>query len=95
MHQDKIRKVNISETCQGARVDNCSLRAVQSVIGSSDDTTIRNRPRGNISRRKNDLPMTKKKTRVLRFKTLIYLRRFNVDHYSGKMGFRPLGMGET
>jgi len=71
MHQNKIRKVNISETCQGSRVDNCSLRAVQSVTGSSDDTAIKNTARGNISRRKNGLPMTKKKTRVLRFKTLL------------------------
>ena len=79
MLQNKISTVNINVTCQGSRVANCSLRAVQSIFGSSNDTAIKNRPRGNISRRKNGLPITDKKTRVLRFKTLLYFRCVDVN----------------
>ena len=86
MLQNKISKVNISVTCQGSRAANCSLRAVQSIFGSSHDTAIKNRPRGNISRRKNGLPMTEEKTRVLRFKTLLYLWLEPAGHWSAAGG---------
>ena len=73
MLQEKHNNVNISATCHGSAVASWSLRAVQLIIGSSHETAIKNRPRGNISRRKNGLPISEKKTRVLRFKIVAWI----------------------
>ena len=68
MLQTNIGRVNKSVTCQGSRVANSSLRAVQSIIGSSDDTMSKNKAKGKISRRKNGLPTIEKKNPAIEVK---------------------------